>query len=190
MAALTLKGYFIKVNKYGRLKFRYLGGSDDTPSRLVTATGDILGQLYTEYAKKCLLNVECSDSEGEHDDSDVECSYSNKCSEVSVNSCNDGVNSCNDGATLIKNNITPIKTAIAGNVHTQPHLPFDDSTFTVVMPKWIKKPPQDILSRVGLICVIEVKAVKYEFSSTAKHNMGEHITGFQLVFSKVIKEIR
>jgi hypothetical protein len=161
MATLVLKGYFIKVNKYGRLKFRYIGGSDDTTSRLVTATGDILGRLYKEYAKRRLLDI----------DSD-ECG---KIDESKNNECDDTI------AGIDTTNITR-----GDNIH----FPFDDSTFTVVMPKWIKKPPQDILSRVGLICAVEVKALKYDFTSEAKHNAGEHVIGFQLVFSKVVKEIR
>lgn len=154
---LVLKGYFIKVNKYGRLKFRYIGGSDDTTSRLITTTGDLLGQIYKEYAKKCIMDIEDVESD-----------------------------ECNSATTADVNTDTTCDIIGSKNIH----LPFDDSTFTVVMPKWIKKPPQDILSRVGLICVIEVKAIKYDFTSEAKHNAGEHVTGFQLVFSKVVKEIR
>lgn len=166
MSTLVLKGYFLKVNKYGRLKFRFIGGSDDTPGKLIDATGENLGPIYSEYAKKRILDIINEDDSIDSIDS--------------IDS--DNINKTNTNVVTIGDPVDDVISA--------PHLPFDAHTFIVVMPKWIKKPPQDILSRVGLICVIEVKAIKYEFSSTAKHNAGEHITGFQLVFSKVVKEIR
>lgn len=67
------------------------------------------------------------------------------------------------------------------------HLPFDDRYFTVTLPKWIKTPPRDITNRVGMVCTVEVKVMKYDFTSTAKHNKGDHIVGVQLMLVKVIK---
>jgi hypothetical protein len=130
---LTLKGYFCKVNKYGRLKFRYQ--SSDETAKLV------------EMAEKRLGN-------GEY-----------------IRSLVTGCVDANANTTI------PL------------HLPFDDTTFTVVMPKWIKRPPQDILSRVGMVCTIEVKMCEYNFTSEAVHNLGEQIVGVQLVFSKVVKAV-
>jgi hypothetical protein len=141
---MVLKGYFCKVNKYGRLKFRYIGGTEGTEKKLIDASIS-LGEHVREYAKKLILGIDESGSE----------SGSESSSE-------------------------------SGDKHpSKPHLPFDDRGYTV--PKWIKKPPQDILGRVGMICTIEVKVMPYDFTSEAKHNRGEHVVGIQLMLVKVIK---
>lgn len=63
--------------------------------------------------------------------------------------------------------------------------PYDDSVFTVTLPKHMKSVPADIAAMVGLTCVVDVKLVPYNFTSRAKHNAGDIITGVRLVMTDI-----
>ena len=206
---MLLQGYFCKVNKYGRLKFRYLGGSggfiggstDKTQEKLQSTAEHNLGEIYREYVQKQLLgdynsSDECSDTQCADNNECGECADKIECSETQCNDnneSNDNTQStdkieCIEG--IGDDNSSDNKTSAHPSPDNKPslHLPFDDRGFTVVLPKWIKNPPADIVSRVGLVCTVEVKAVKYNFTSKAKHNEGANIVGMQLVLVKVRKQ--
>jgi hypothetical protein len=164
---MLIQGYFCKVNKYGKLKFRYLGGNggfiggveDKTHERLQKIAEQNFGDAYREQLRRHLL--------GEYNDSSDE-SGGESCEDVDPAEITGGEKSKVESVEKL-------------------HLPFDDGGFVVSLPKWIKNPPADIVGRVGLICTLEVKAVQYNFTSKAKHNAGENIVGMQLVLVKVRK---
>lgn len=173
---LTLRGYFCKVNKYGRLKFRYVGyggisdgnGSESIEEyqKLNRAAEHHLGERYVEYRREKLLGINkygecCEVSMGEETDS-------KKHNKESIETTE-----CTEGSKDIEK--SPV------------HLPFDEKGFTVALPKWIKKIPADITSRVGLVCTIEVKVTTYNFVSKLERNAGDNIIGIQLVFAGVKK---
>lgn len=129
---MILHGYFCKVTKHGKLKFRYL--PEDSRRVLLEESEKLLGAEHSEYIKRV------------------------------VTGCEETAASCDD-------------------ITLHPHLPFDDMGFTVVLPKWVKSPPQDITGRVGLPCAVKVSMAKYDFTSKAAHNVGEHVTGVSLTFA-------
>lgn len=64
--------------------------------------------------------------------------------------------------------------------------PFDEEGFTVVLSKFIKKIPVDILSKVGLDCTIYVKCTRYDFVSKLEKNYGERVQGTYLVLENIL----
>lgn len=140
---MILRGYFCKVTKHGKLKFRYEG--EASAQALVAEAEKILGREHSEYIKQRVTGCE---------------------------TVHETVPDTEDGTVLDAED-------------ARPHLPFDDVGFTVILPKWVKNPPNDIVSRVGLVCAVRVKMTAYDFTSTAKHNSGEHITGVSLTFVSV-----
>ena len=170
---LTLRGYFCKVNKYGRLKFRYVGyggisdgnGSESIEEyqKLNRAAEHHLGEKYVEYRREKLLGIN---------------KYGESC-EVFLGEETESKGQNKESRESIEN---------SNNVEKSPvHLPFDEKGFTVALPKWIKKIPADITSRVGLVCTIEVKVTTYNFVSKLERNAGDNIVGIQLVFAGVKK---
>jgi hypothetical protein len=61
--------------------------------------------------------------------------------------------------------------------HCKGKLPFDDSGFTVMLPKGTKYVPNDIKNKVGLECALHVKLIEYDFVSKLESNFGERVTG-------------
>lgn len=148
---MILRGYFCKVTKHGKLKFRYEG--EASAQALVAEAEKILGREHSEYIKQRVTGCE---------------------------TVPETVPDTEDGTVL-----DAVPETVLDTEDTRPHLPFDDVGFTVILPKWVKNPPNDIVSRVGLVCAVRVKMIAYDFTSTAKHNSGTHITGVSLTFVSV-----
>jgi hypothetical protein len=59
--------------------------------------------------------------------------------------------------------------------------PYDCDGFTVSLPKNTKDIPDDIRSKLGIDCVVNVSVNKYKFTSKLQKNKGELVEGFNLV---------
>lgn len=59
--------------------------------------------------------------------------------------------------------------------------PYNNEGFTVNLPKNMKDIPDDIKSKVGIDCVVNVTVNKYKFTSKLQKNKNELVEGFNLV---------
>lgn len=69
--------------------------------------------------------------------------------------------------------------------HCSGRSPFDRQEFTVLLPAHIKEIPDDIKNKIGLDCNIHVRLRKYKFTSKAKKNLGEVISGTILILCDI-----
>lgn len=68
------------------------------------------------------------------------------------------------------------------------HRPFDETEFTVCLPKTIKDDvPDDIRALLGLRVIIHAKPVPYSFVSKLEKNKGERVKGVQLTLVNITR---